>query len=248
MDKFCKMADSGRKMAYGLWIISFLLIILNSCEYKSPEPEIDYSGQKDTLLDIDGNIYKTVGIGSQIWLAENLKVTRFTDGTTIPCIIENKDWKNGFLYTPGYCWYANDSINNKTIYGALYNYFAVEKGSLCPTGWHVPSNNDWKTLAKYLGGTNVAGGKLKESFGNFWNSPNNCFLNKNDFNALPSGYRKFDLGDYFDIGNKGYWWTSTTLSTSDSHVNVFSMSYNNTYLQSNQRYKNEGLSVRCIKD
>ncbi len=248
MDKISKMANSGHKITIGLWITSLLLIILNSCETDPPEPGIDYSGQRDTILDIDGNIYKTVGIGTQIWLAENLKVTRFTDGTQIPCITENNDWKRGSLKTPGYCWYANDSINNKTVYGALYNYYAVEKGSLCPTGWHVPSKNDWITLAKYLGGTDVAGGKLKESSGNFWKSPNNCFVNNNDFDALPGGYRKSLLGDYFDIGINGYWWTSTSSSTSDSHVYMFSMTYDNTYLKSNQRYKNEGLSVRCIKD
>jgi uncharacterized protein (TIGR02145 family) len=242
------MTRLKRNIIHGIWIVSAFLIIISGCENKSPALEPDYSGRKDTLIDIDGNEYKTVGIGSQIWMAENLKVTRLTDGSQITNITEIKDWRNGLLHKSGYCWYDNDSTENRYIYGGLYNYYAVETGMLCPTGWHVPRRKDWITLANYLGGTKVAGGKLKENSGSYWISPNHCIVTMYDFAALPGGYRKFELGEFFAKGDSGYWWTSSILTVNESQAYVFSMSYDNTYLEEDNRYKNEGLSIRCIRD
>ena len=113
-----------------------------------------------TVADIDGNIYNTVKIGNQAWMAENLKTTKYNNGTEIPLIVDKPAWEA--LMTGGYCWYNNEDVN-KNIYGALYNWYAVNTGNLCPIGWHVPSYNEWDILAAYLGGVDIAGGKLKET-------------------------------------------------------------------------------------
>jgi len=122
------------------------------------------------VSDIDGNYYKTIQIGSQIWMAENLKTTRYNDGSNIPLVTDNTAWSN--LTTPGYCWYNNDAATYKNVYGALYNWYAVNTGKLCPSGWHVPSEYEWTLLVNYLGGVYAAGGKLKETGTTHWYSPN----------------------------------------------------------------------------
>ena len=127
-------------------IFSFLLSFF-SCE---KEPEI--------VTNIEGNVYKTVTIGSQVWMSENLKTTKLNDGTDIPSVTSNTEWAE--LSTPGYCYYDN-SWSNALIYGALYNWHTVNTGKLCPTGWHVPTDEEWTTLITYLGGDTLVGGKLK---------------------------------------------------------------------------------------
>ena len=108
------------------------------------------------VVDIDGNVYHTVTIGTQVWMVENLKTTKYNDGTAIPLVTDNTAW--GALTTPGYCWYNNDSATYKNTYGALYNWYAVNTGKLAPTGWHVPTDSEWTVLTTYLGGQSVAGG------------------------------------------------------------------------------------------
>ena len=122
------------------------------------------------VQDIDGNNYLTVTIGTQIWMAENLRTTKYNDGTAIPLVTDNTTWAN--LTTPAYCWYNNDAKTNGSTYGALYNWYSVNTKKLCPTGWHVPNDTEWTTLTTYLGGTAVAGGKLKETGTAHWYSPN----------------------------------------------------------------------------
>ena len=114
----------------------------------------------DGINDIDGNAYNKVTIGRQTWLVENLRTTKYNDGTLIPLVQDNTAWSN--LITPGYCWFDNDEVANKNPYGALYNWYAVNTGKLCPSGWHVPTDTEWTTLIDNLGGLDVAGGKLKE--------------------------------------------------------------------------------------
>jgi uncharacterized protein (TIGR02145 family) len=111
------------------------------------------------LTDIDGNVYNTVIIGTQVWMTENLKTTKYNDNTKIPNVIDNTPWCT--LPTPAYCWYKNDEASNKHSYGALYNWFTVNTGKLCPTGWHVPSEVEWTTLTDCLGGESIASGKIK---------------------------------------------------------------------------------------
>jgi len=109
-----------------------------------------------TVTDIDGNVYHIVAIGTQVWMAENLKTTKYNDGTFIPLVTDSTAWGN--LSTPGYCWYNNDAATYKNTYGALYNWFTVNTGKLSPKGWHIPSDTEWETLITYLGGESLAGG------------------------------------------------------------------------------------------
>ena len=143
----------------------------------------------NSIKDIDGNKYKTVTIGTQVWMAENLKTTKFNDGTPIPMVKENDAWAN--LTTPAFSWYNNDSIDNKRNYGALYNWYTVSTNKLCPVGWHVPTEAEWATITAYLGEVGLAGGKLKDAGTVHWRTPNTGATNESGFTALPGGYRSF---------------------------------------------------------
>ena len=197
---------------------------------------------EDTITDIEGNVYNTVTIGNQIWMKENLKTTTYNDGIEIPLVTDKTDWDN--LTTPGYCWYENsDSIG--TIYGALYNWYSVNTGKLCPKGWHVPLDEDWTILTSYLGGEDVAGGKLKESGTNHWQNQNTEATNESGFTALPGGYRNYN-GTFDNIVNFGYWWSATENDAAYAWNRYIFYGYANVY-----RYfkrKDIGFSVRCVKD
>jgi uncharacterized protein (TIGR02145 family) len=164
------------------------------------------------LMDVEGNVYKTVKIGNQVWMAENLKTTKNNDNSDIPLVSNRLEWLN--ISIPGYCWYDNDEANNKATYGALYNWFTVNTGKLCPTGWHVPNEREWIKLTDYLGGANVAGGKLKESGTTHWESPNESATNESGFAALPGGFR-FGDGGFSNYGTNGYWWGSSGYNVND---------------------------------
>jgi uncharacterized protein (TIGR02145 family) len=193
--------------------------------------------------DIDGNVYNTVTIGTQEWMKENLKTTKYNDGTDIPLVTDNTAWIN--LSTPGYCWYNNDAATYKASYGAMYNWYAVNTGKLCPTGWHVPTDAEWETLSTYLGGWEIVGGKLKETGTAHWTSPNNGATNETGFTALPGGYRA--NGGLFDhIGLNGSWWSSTE---DDAFLAwVHGMGYDGSWGSRFTNTKVNGFSVRCIKD
>jgi len=122
-----------------------------------------------TVLDIDSNGYRIQALGSQVWLAENLRVTRLNDGTPIPLVTDSTEWDS--LTTMGYCWYNNNDSAHRIPYGALYNWHAVNTSKLCPSGWHVPTNIEWDTLVSYLGGNYLAGGMLKEIGTTHWKVP-----------------------------------------------------------------------------
>jgi uncharacterized protein (TIGR02145 family) len=197
-----------------------------------------------SVSDIDGNIYKTVRIGSQIWMSENLKTTKFKDGiTSIPNVTESGTW--AALSTSAYCWYNNEEATYKANYGALYNWYTVSTGNLCPTGWHVPTDAELTTLTTYLGGESVSGGKLKETGTTHWTTPNTGATNETGFTALPGGSRHYG-GSFNTIGNYGLWWSSTEYPTSDAWF--ISMSYNNNYVSRTFNYRRSGYSVRCLKD
>jgi uncharacterized protein (TIGR02145 family) len=194
-----------------------------------------------TVTDIDGNVYNTVVIGTQRWITENLKTTKLNDGTAIPLVTNGIAWNN--LSTPGYCWYNNDSSTYNS-YGVYYNWFAVDTGNLCPIGWHVASDTDWIDLNNYLGGSTIAGGKLKAT--TLWNTPNTGATNETGFTALPGGYRGGG-GVFADMGNMGMWWTSSgTGFPFDAWLR--GMNYNNSNLDRGTLAKYYGFSVRCIND
>jgi len=198
---------------------------------------------KAQVSDIEGNAYKTITIGSQIWIAENLKTTKYIDGTDIPLICEDSLWST--LSTPAYCWYNNDPDNNRATYGALYNWFAVNTGKLCPAGWHVPSNAEWMVLTNFAGGNRVAGSKLKEAGLAHWTDLNEDATNETGFTAIPAGYRTF-TGLYFYKGTFAFWWSSTEFSLYHA---MRSAVYNDYIMVENYEFdKISGMSVRCLKD
>lgn len=141
----------------------------------------------EKVIDIDGNIYQAVKIGKQLWLAENLKVIHYRNGDPIQHIIDDIQWHNGGF--GAYCNYGNDQTN-ATIYGCLYNWYAVnDKRNICPSGWHIPTEAEWTVLVNYLGGDSIAGGKMKEAGTIHWESPNTGAINISGFSALPGGGR-----------------------------------------------------------
>jgi uncharacterized protein (TIGR02145 family) len=201
-----------------------------------------------SVLDIEGNVYYTVNIGTQEWMAENLKATKFNDGTIIPLVIDSAEWSN--LRTPGYCWYDNYTPN-KEVYGFLYNWYTLDSASngnknVCPTGWHIPSNNEWSELTTYLGGESIAGEKMKESGIFYWNSRFAGADNSSDFSALAGGKRSDDLPTFNGIGYSGLWWSSTAY-TATLAMDRWILSDDND-VESIRTIKQNGLSVRCLKD
>ena len=199
------------------------------------------------ITDAENNTYKTVTIGTQQWMAENLKVTKYNDGTAIPNITDNTQWQNNT--TGAWAYYNNDAANNAK-YGKLYNWYTVSKTSngnknVCPTGWHVPTDAEWTVLTDYLGGESVAGGKMKEVGTSNWIYPNTDATNTSLFTGLPGGYR-YDVGNYYYIGYNGYWWSS-------SESNAYSAWYRNLFYSDGDAFrynasKRLGLSVRCLRD
>jgi uncharacterized protein (TIGR02145 family) len=220
-----------------LWGVATAGMWFLDCSPTGPKPVY---GQ--LVTDIDGNVYQTVVIGGQTWIAEDLKTTRFNDGTPIP-LVTDPTWDS--LSTPGYCWYNNDSVTYKRTYGALYNWYAVNTGKLAPSGWHVPTDAEWTMLSTYLGGESVAGGPLKDTGTTYWVFPNAGATNNRGFSALPGGFRG-NNGSFFGIGSYGYWWSSTADGTTSSWLRFIYCS--NTAVNRNN-YSNEyGCSVRCVKD
>jgi uncharacterized protein (TIGR02145 family) len=207
------------------------LTLVSDCE----KPEIAENG----LIDIDGNVYDTVVIGTQVWMSENLRTTRLNDGTEIPLVTSDTAWSN--LKTPGYCWYGNyEAFFSLNHYGALYNYYAVSSGKLCPVGWHVPTTDEWYTMIMFLG-YDSAGGKMKETGTVNWLSPNTGATNESGFTALPGGYRNTYYKDFQKFRSSGYFWHS---QVSDAmRVTYLSIDVEHVTMS-----RNDGLSVRCIKD
>jgi uncharacterized protein (TIGR02145 family) len=219
-----------------LAIVGAFIILSNSCKKDDDE--------NFAVKDADGNGYHSVTIGTQVWLVENLRTTKFNDGSAIPVVTDKKAWEA--LTTAGVCTYNNtsnsDTINN---YGRLYNWFAVNSGKLGPKGWHVATEAEWNTLITYLGGETVAGGHLKELGTTHWTSPNTGADNTSGFTALPGSFRNND-GTYGGIGDGSNWWTSTESSTLSAwYRGVYSDS---SYINKYSYYKTFGFSVRCLKD
>lgn len=191
--------------------------------------------EKGTVKDIDGNIYHTIKIGTQTWMVENLKVTRYNDGTDIPLATEI--WGN--LTTPAYCWYDNNEAENKDTYGAIYNWYTTQNEKLSPKGWHVSTNDDWQSLIDHITGV-TAGGMLKEPGYSHWLSPNSEATNYTGFNALPGGSR---LSYFAQKGYIGGWWSASATP------NRYMLTYDaGDLLVSTNITKWAGYSIRCVKD
>jgi len=196
-----------------------------------------------TMTDIDGNVYQTVKVGDQWWMAENLKVTHYRNGATIPLVTNSDDWPN--LSTGARCAYDNDQSEVAT-YGYLYNWYAVDDSrNIAPSGWHVPSNAEWQTLVDYLGGDDVTGGKLKETGTNHWESPNEGATNESGFAALPGGYR-YGGGNFYVLGYVAYFWSSTEISSNYAWYRL--LDYDDASVYRSASYKQFGFSLRLVRD
>jgi len=197
------------------------------------------------VTDYDGNTYKTVKIGDQVWMAENLRTTKYNDGVEIPNIVNDNSW--GKLKTPGYCW-GNYNMTNRNLFGIWYNWYVVNTKKLAPTGWHIPTAAEWKTLQTYLGGESVAGGKMKVKGTAYWFSPNIGATNESGFSAYPVGYRNYDGVEFNMPGDLASFWASDEFDASDAigtrltadreDFRVFDFGVSKTY----------GYSIRCVKD
>lgn len=227
-----------------------------------------------SITDIDGNIYRTVKIGSQLWMAENLRTTKYSDGTSIPLAPANEDW--GKPGTPAYCWYYNSKERFAKRYGALYNWYAIDTGKLSPSGWRIPGDDDWRELETsleknreieeytavsedfvlpagmewdefYPGSWIISGGeKLKEKGTRHWEHPNKDSDNGTGFTALPGGLRFSKDGSFAGMGFVGNWWTS---SGHDRTTAWYRGLYcDNATIGREIGHKNFGFSVRCILD
>jgi len=210
-------------------------------------PNLEYG----TVTDIEGNVYKTIQIGSQTWMAENLRTTHYSDGSPIPLITSDSIWAALTFNDKAYCWFNNDSASNARPYGALYTWPAAMNG-VCPDGWHLPSDREWTILTNYLGGLDVAVNKMMETGSKHWQNPNALATNESGFTALPGGTRSFDAGwlnvaVWWNLCEIGYWWSSTEKDYFSSwHRYIISSTY--TAKMDRIGFKNQGgLSVRCLK-
>ncbi len=240
-----------------LAIFGLVLFLMVGCKKSS---EDNNNPPANTVKDIDGNIYHTVTIGSQVWMVENLKTTKFNDGSLIPNLTDSKEW--AMTTAPAYCWYDN-SIGYKESYGALYNWYAVTSGKLCPSGWRVPTKEDWETLSIFLGGESVAGGKLKEAGTAHWKSPNDGATNSSGFTAFAGGARFVSIhlnwdGWYYSsgfdqVGAYGYWWSTSSGDPSDYKI-YLELYYKDGEMDISAKrldynaFEKFGQSVRCIKN
>jgi len=212
-----------------------------------------------TVTDIDGNVYNTVQIGSQCWMKENLKTTTYQNGTSIPNVTDANAWSN--LTTGAYVWYDND-ISCKDKYGALYNWVTtIDANGLCPTGWHVPTHDEWTDLTDYIGGissphgnelkscrqvNSPLGGGCNTSEHPRWSSSSSDWgTDDYGFSGLPGGIRVGD-GYFYNVGNYGYWWSSTEISSGSAFYR--GLDYGSGYVGVDYNDKHSGFSVRCLRD
>ena len=198
-----------------------------------------------SITDVDGNVYTSVTIGTQEWMVENLRTTKYSDGTAIPNVTDDTEWNN--LISGAWCHYDNDNQYD-TIYGKLYNWYAVNTNKLCPTGWHVPTDAEWIVLKDYLtanGHSGAEGKALGATSG--WSSGGN---GTDDYGwlGLPGGYRSYD-GDFSSVNNKGAWWSSSQSPYSALDAWYSNLDYyygDEVNIYSND--KKSGFSVRCLRD
>jgi uncharacterized protein (TIGR02145 family) len=201
------------------------------------------------VIDIDSIVFKSdkwqpLTIGKQVWMLKNLNVDHYRNGDTIPQVTDPTQWLN--LTTGAWCYYNNDPVMG-AIYGKLYNWYAVnDPRGLAPDGWHVPTDAEWTILTNYLGGESVAGGKLKEAGTAHWKTPNDGATNESGFSALPGGLRFYSNGAFYTFGGAGYWWSATEGYATSAWFR--DLSYDYTYVRRGHFSKEDGFSVRCVKD
>lgn len=223
---------------------SIMLVLIPCCFLGMFFLSCKKDADSGVLKDIDGNVYGTLMLAGREWMSENLKTTRLNDGTAIPEITDNYQWKQ--MATSGYCWYLNDKNAYSNVYGALYNHYTVATGKLCPLGWRVPTQAEWYIMAESIGGEAEAGGKMKETGTIHWLSPNVDATNSSGFLGLPGGYRSFTCsGGFALVQAYGYWWTAD--ESSPTYAWARSLIHSDGIAYSGNFSKVNGISVRCIK-
>jgi len=233
-------------------VLQIPLNTIDSITYAIPNPITSNPGAGVTF---DGYTYSTIVLGNgQEWMAENLRTTKYSDGTDIPLVTDSTQWANNYNNSttlPMMCWYNNDQITyTANKFGALYNWYAVNistngNKNVCPAGWHVPTNLEWNGLTDYLGGALVAGGKMKSTGTQYWQTPNIGATNEIEFSGLPSGYR-VPFGSFGGVGSSAYLWSSSDSNTSDAPIRY--MDKNDGELDWGTNNKELGASIRCLKD
>jgi len=216
-----------------LLIITIFSLLLANCEKESGLPR-----------DGDGNVYDTIRIGTQTWLAENLKTTKYNNGVSIPLVTDNDQWIS--TTSAAFCWYGNNQGLVKNDYGALYNWWAAKLPYLCPVGYRVPAREDWVTLIDFLGGENIAGGKLKITGTIFWEN-DMLASNESGFSAVGGGVREHNAGTFHSLRKYGYWW-NTSLGVDEANGRRIMLSQYSTVAELGGLNKKTGMSVRCIKN
>jgi len=231
-----------QRVYYFLLLLFFLLL---TCKDNPTDSDENKSNTSDTTVtDIDGNVYKIVKIGLQWWMAENLKVTHYRNGDAIPNVTDDGTWAS--FATGAYCSYDNADSNIAT-YGLLYNWYAVDDNrNIAPSGWHVPTDDEWQTLLDSLGGNLVAGGKMKEAGFTHWWSPNTGATNESGFTAIPGGYRRDFDGMFGNMGIGALFWSSTQYYNYGAWY--YSLGRNTTVVQRNYYDEHSGFSLRCVRD
>lgn len=202
------------------------------------------SAQKagESAKDVDGNIYESVVIGTQTWLTENLKSTRYDDATEIKEMKDNGEWAKATA--PGFCWYNNDAAN-KDEYGALYNWHVIKNGNICPKGWHVPTDAEWTTLETFVGGSAQAALMLKEKGTQHWKSTSDAVGDTYNFSAIAAGFRNSDGNFTYQLSDCCFW-TATPSTPTYAHNRSFS--YYDKGINSRDIQRTNGYSIRCVKD
>jgi uncharacterized protein (TIGR02145 family) len=219
-------------------------LIITDLQNQVAQLSLQLSLPPNVIVDIDGNNYDFVKIGNQYWMADNLRVSRYKNGDSIPIIESISDWSS--LLAGARCWYNNDSITYEHHYGNLYNWYAAtDPRGICPAGWHVPTDTEWTTLTNHLGGEPVAGAKLKSNGLEYWNTPNTSATDERDFSALPAGYRD-NTGSFLGLRNDALFWSSSYYDSNDAWTR-------SPYISSAQMYrynksKKFGVSIRCLRD
>ena len=234
-------------------LAGFCIVLAGACKKDADSGDKNGSGivfnpdkTYGTLTDFDGNSYKTIVIGTQTWMAENLKTTHYANGDEINHITENAPWENA---TAGaWTYYGNNEAMNAD-YGKLYNWLAVEDArNICPSGWHIPDDPEWEALLAYLGGYQVAGAKMKETGLHHFTPTNEGSTNESGFTGIPGGMRDYGSANT-DKGLSGFWWSSTNANDYyDLEAYYYFLNRDMDQMLDGTGDKNNGASCRCIQD
>jgi uncharacterized protein (TIGR02145 family) len=226
-------------MKYSCLILCVALATLTSCK----EEEVPEEPSQSSVADIDGNQYRTIKLGLQWWMAENLKTSRFNNGDLIPEIQDGVEWYNHS--SAAWCHYDNNAQYG-AVYGKLYNFYAVKNSrNICPAGWHVPSHAEWEALERFLGKSTRMGGDLKQQGTTLWNQPNVGATDKYGFGALPGG-RRYVAAAFTGMRLEGHWWTSTEAMDNTALTRV--LVFDSEQLGGEARKFRYGFSVRCVSN